>query len=79
MLRNNIAVMQIVYSFYQYVINAVKFRKAIDQGKVRSERDAFSYGYYFVKEFYSKRDKLKLDDLMNLNSKILDIEFKIKS
>lgn len=79
LLINNIAVMQILYSFYQYVLSAIKLKSAQQAGKIKSERDAFTFGYFFVKEFYKKANMLNLQKLYVLNSKILDIEFQIKS
>lgn len=78
-LRNETPVMQILYSFYQNVLSAVKFKQAMNEGKVRSQRDAYSFGYFFARDFFSQKDKLDYEKLMELNSKLLSIEFQIKS
>jgi DNA polymerase III delta subunit len=79
LLLNNVPIMQILYSFYQYVLYALKFRIAINDGKIQSQRDAFTYGYFFVKEFYDKRNKMKLDELKIWNKELLEVEYGIKS
>lgn len=77
LIDNNIAVMQILYSCYQYTINSIKMKRMLSAGK--SFRDCMALGYFFVKEFFDKRNDMKLNELMELNSKLLDFEYKVKS
>lgn len=69
--------MQIFYSFYQYVLNAIKMKEMIKRGK--SFRDLMPLGYFFVKEFFDKRNQLDLDYLLKLNLELLELEYKIKT
>lgn len=73
----NTPAMQILYSFYQYALSAIKMRMLLDEGK--GYKECMSAGYFFVKEFFNHKDKMKLDELMKLNSLILDVEFGIKN
>lgn len=79
LLLYNVPPMQILYTFYQNVLTAIRFKQAIDSGAIRSDRDAFSYGYFFAKEFYKKKNLMNLEALFELNSKILEVEYQIKS
>jgi DNA polymerase-3 subunit delta len=77
LLINNVAPMQILYSFYQNILNALKMKRMILQGK--NFRECMALGYFFVKEFFEKRDKMKVEELIALNSKLLNTEFQIKT
>jgi DNA polymerase III delta subunit len=77
LIENNVPVMQILYSFYQYTLNGIKMKRLIASGK--GFRECMAFGYFFAKEFFDKRDKMKLPELFELNGKLLDFEFKMKS
>jgi DNA polymerase III delta subunit len=77
LIDNNVPVMQILYSFYQYTLNGIKLKRMVASGK--GFRECMALGYFFVKEFFDKRDRMKLPDLFALSSKLLDFEFKVKS
>ncbi len=74
---SEVASMQILYSCYQYVLNAIKLKVMVSRGK--NYRDCMALGYFFVKDFFDKRDKLKHPELLELNSKLLDYEYGVKS
>ncbi len=77
LMDSNVPTMQILYSFYQYTINAIKMKRMVASGK--GFKECMAFGYFFVKEFFEKRDQLKLDELFEVNSKLLDYEFKMKN
>lgn len=76
-IESNIPTMQILYSFYQYTLNAIKMKQMLAKGK--NFRDCMGLGYFFVKEFFDKRDKMKIDELIKINSLLLDYEYQVKS
>lgn len=76
-LKNNVPAMQILYSFYQYTLNAIKLKQMISAGK--SFKECMAIGYFFVKEFFELRSKIDTEKLFKLNSTILDIEYQIKT
>jgi DNA polymerase III delta subunit len=76
-LKNDIATMQILYSFYQNIINAIKLKNMVNKHK--SFRECMSIGYFFVKEFYEKRNSLDLEKLYSINSKLLEYEYAVKT
>jgi DNA polymerase III delta subunit len=77
LMDNNVPSMQILYSFHQYTLNAIKMKRMIASGK--GFKECMAFGYFFAKEFFEKREKMKLNDLFEVNSKLLDYEFKLKS
>lgn len=76
-LDNNTAVMQILYSFYQYVLNGIKLKMAVKEGK--SFKECLSFGYFFTKEFYPKAKSLDEKKLFEVNKQLLGYEFGVKS
>lgn len=77
LIDNNIPMMQILYSFYQYTLNGIKLKLAVKEGK--DFKECMSLGYFFTKEFFPKKDKLNLDELFSINSKLLNYEYRLKS
>lgn len=69
--------MQILYSFYQYTINAVKMKRLLKKGK--GFRDLMFLGYFFVNEFFNKSSKLDVQQLLQVNSALISYEFNLKS
>lgn len=74
---NNVEPMQILYSFYNYVLNFIKMKEMVKNGKGFTE--CLPLGYYFVKEFFSYAGKIDTNDLYETNKLLLDYEFGVKS
>jgi DNA polymerase III delta subunit len=77
LLIQEVATMQILYGFYSYVLNFIKMKAMIKKGK--GFRDCLSMGYYFVKDYFNKANLVDEKQLYELNSKLLDYEFNLKT
>lgn len=69
--------MQILYSFYSYVLNFIKMKRLIKKGK--GFRECLSLGYFFVKDYFNKNGEIDESTLFELNSKLLEYEYEVKS
>lgn len=76
-LRMGTEPMMILYSFYNYVLNFIKMKKLAAIGK--GFKETMSLGYYFAKDFFPLRDKIDIKKLFEVNSKLLQYEFDVKS
>ncbi len=77
LLELNTAPMQILYSFYNYVLNAIKLQEAVSKGS--SFKECMRIGYFFVKEFYNQKQLLNREKLFSVNRCILDVEYQVKT
>lgn len=76
LLGENKEPMQILYSFYQEVLNGIKLKAY--KKKRMPFRACLSLGYFFVKDFFESIDQVSEEELYSLNSKLIDYEFSVK-
>lgn len=77
LLKKEVATMQILYGFYSNVLNFIKMKQLAKKGK--GFRECLSLGYYFVKEYFNKKDALTEQKLFEINSKLLNYEYLLKT